>query len=175
MTSESESGGNAEERQGPQGTQVFSRDQLPGHLATAGGDATVTGREARLIGTSESLGGKEFVLVSDRTTIGRSQVCDIQIDEPSLSSEHARLVRSEDGWRVINLLSTNGVFVNDEKVFSHRLNDGDVIRLGRISLKFRDPNSKAGDSGSSSRFSTGMAIGFVAALIGAAAWFFLLR
>jgi hypothetical protein len=115
-------------------------------LASSGGDATVTGREARLVGTSENLNGKEFVLVSDRTTIGRSQVCDIQVDEPSLSSEHARLVRSEDGWRVINLLSTNGVFVNDEKVFSHRLNDGDVIRLGRISLKFRDPNSRAGAS-----------------------------
>ncbi len=139
MTAESDS------KQGPQGTQVFSRDQLPGNLA-AGGDATVTGREARLIGAGEGLDGREFALTSDRTTIGRSQVCDIQIDEPSLSSEHARLVRSEDGWRVINLLSTNGVFVNDEKVFSHRLDDGDVIRLGRISLKFRDPNSKDGAS-----------------------------
>ncbi|NKI36256.1 FHA domain-containing protein [Wenzhouxiangella sp. XN79A] len=173
MTAESDS--NTDPRQGPQGTQVFSRDQLPGNLAADGGDATLTGREARLVGVGESLDGREFVLTSDRTTIGRSQVCDIQLDEPSLSSEHARLVRSEDGWRVINLLSTNGVFVNDEKVFSHRLNDGDVIRLGRVSLKFRDPASKAGASSESGGFRTGVLIGFVAALIGAAAWFFLLR
>ena len=172
MTAESDS--NTGDRQGPQGTQVFSRDQLPGNLAAASADATVTGREARLLGVGGGLDGQEFVLTSDRTTIGRSQVCDIQLDEPSLSSEHARLVRSEDGWRVINLLSTNGVFVNDEKVFSHRLNDGDVIRLGRVSLKFRDPSSKPGKA------SDGGLPGWLPWVIGAlviagGAAFFLLR
>jgi pSer/pThr/pTyr-binding forkhead associated (FHA) protein len=58
-----------------------------------------------------------------------------------MSSEHARLVFSDDAWRVINLLSTNGVFVNDEKVFSHRLHDGDEIRLGRVRLRYREPAS----------------------------------
>jgi hypothetical protein len=167
MTAESDS------KQGPQGTQVFSRDQLPGNLAT-GGDATVTGREARLIGVGEALSGREFALTSDRTTIGRSQVCDIQLDEPSLSSEHARLVRSEDGWRVINLLSTNGVFVNDEKVFSHRLDDGDVIRLGRVSLKFRDPSSKSGAS-SSGGMPGWLPWLIVAGIVAAGAAIFLLR
>lgn len=57
-----------------------------------------------------------------------------------MSSEHARLVYSDDAWRVINLLSTNGVYVNDQKVFSQRLHDGDEIRLGRARLRFRDPN-----------------------------------
>ena len=171
MTAESDS--KRDPRQGPQGTQVFSRDQLPGNLA-AGGDATVTGREARLIGVGEGLDGREFALTSDRTTIGRSQVCDIQLEEPSLSSEHARLVRSEDGWRVINLLSTNGVFVNDEKVFSHRLDDGDVIRLGRVSLKFRDPNSTsgAGDGGGMPGWLPWV---IVAGIVAAGAAIFLLR
>jgi len=57
-----------------------------------------------------------------------------------MSSEHARMVFSDNAWRVINLLSTNGVFVNEQKVFSHRLHDGDEIRLGRARLRFRDPH-----------------------------------
>lgn len=172
MTAESDR--NEEERQGPQGTQVFSRDQLPGNLAAASGDSTVVGHAARLIGVGDALEGKEFALTSDRTTIGRSQVCDIQLDEPSLSSEHARLVRSEDGWRVINLLSTNGVFVNDEKVFSHRLADGDVIRLGRVRLRFRDPHASDAASGGPASWMTWLpwvALGVIGA--GAAYWFFL--
>ena len=174
MTAESDQKG--ADRQGPQGTQVFSRDQLPGNLAAATGDKTVAGHAARLVGMGEGLDGKEFSLSSDRTTVGRSQVCDIQLDEPSLSSEHARLVRSEDGWRIINLLSTNGVFVNDEKVFSHRLADGDVIRLGRIRLKFRDPHAKPGASGDSGGMKRWLPIAGGAILIAAvAAWFFLLR
>lgn len=171
MTAESDQ--NGEDRHGPQGTQVFSRDQLPGNLASASGDGTVAGHGARLIGVGDALDGKEFALSSDRTTVGRSQVCDIQLDEPSLSSEHARLVRSEDGWRVINLLSTNGVFVNDEKVFSHRLADGDVIRLGRVRLKFRDPNASAGPGRGSAGLMTWLpwvALGVIGA--GAAYWFF---
>lgn len=169
MTAESDH--KDEERHGPQGTQVFSRDQLPGNLATASGDKTVVGHAARLVGVGDALEGKEFGLTSDRTTIGRSQVCDIQLEEPSLSSEHARLVRSEDGWRIINLLSTNGVFVNDEKVFSHRLADGDVIRLGRVRLKFRDPNAAGGTSGGADpmRWIPWIALAVIAA--GGAFWF----
>lgn len=173
MTAESDT--NADDRHGPQGTQVFSRDQLPSNLAESSSDQAVSGRTARLVGASAGMEGQEFALSSDRTTIGRSPVCDIQLDEPSLSSEHARLVRSEDGWRVINLLSTNGVFVNDEKVFSHRLDDGDVIRMGRVSLTFRDPNAQSGGASSSGGMKVGFLIGFGAALVGAALWFFLLR
>jgi hypothetical protein len=85
---------------------------------------------------------RQFALRRDRLTIGRSGLCDLCIKEPSMSSEHARLIRSEGAWRIINLLSANGVFVNDEKVFSHRLADGDEIRLGRTRLRFRDPDSR---------------------------------
>lgn len=135
-------------RKGPQGTQIFSRDKL-GELLDTSESQTTAVRGARLVGMGAQLGEKTFPLTSDRTTIGRSQVCDIRLEEPSLSSEHARLVRSEDGWRIINLLSTNGVFVNGEKVFSHRLSHGDVVRLGRVSLKFEDPEAEGNSTGAS--------------------------
>lgn len=130
------------DRAGPQGTQVFSRDQLVDILEDGESSDGERDRASLLLLTSHSDGhdaGKVFRLSADRLTIGRSSVCDFSIEEPSMSSEHARLVYSDDAWRVINLLSTNGVFVNDEKVFSHRLHDGDEIRLGRVRLRFREP------------------------------------
>ncbi|MEX0915976.1 MAG: FHA domain-containing protein [Wenzhouxiangellaceae bacterium] len=129
-------------RAGPQGTQVFSRDQIADILDESGGidDGRELASLVLLTNHPDGLeSGKVFPLTSDRLTIGRSSVCDLCIEEPSMSSEHARLVFSDEAWRVINLLSTNGVFVNDEKVFSHRLHDGDEIRLGRARFRFRDP------------------------------------
>lgn len=130
-------------RAGPQGTQVFSRDQIADILdeSTSAGSDRELASLVLLTGHGEGQdAGSVFRLSSERLTIGRSSVCDLSIDEPSMSSEHARLVFSDDAWRIINLLSTNGVFVNDEKVFSHRLHDGDEIRLGRVRLRYRDPS-----------------------------------
>ncbi|MGK7297457.1 MAG: FHA domain-containing protein [Candidatus Wenzhouxiangella sp. M2_3B_020] len=131
-------------RAGPQGTQVFSRDQIDSILQQDEADED-DGQRASLVllTVPDNQGRHTFALKNDRLTIGRSQVCDICIEEPSMSSEHARMVRSEDAWRIINLLSTNGVFVNDEKVFSHRLHDGDEIRLGRTRLRFNDPSGSS--------------------------------
>ena len=120
-------------RAGPQGTQVFSRDQIDSILQHDDADEDDSERASLVLLTvPENQGRHIFPLKSDRLTIGRSRVCDVCIEEPSMSSEHARMVRSEDAWRIINLLSTNGVFVNDEKVFSHRLHDGDEIRLASV-------------------------------------------
>jgi len=134
--------GKGVERSGPQGTQVFSRDQLA-EIFEEGADADDGRSQARLVLLTSHPESREsdeiFRLSTDRVTVGRSKVCDLCIEEPSMSSEHARLVYSDNAWRVINLLSTNGVYVNDQKVFSHRLNDGDEIRLGRARLRFRDP------------------------------------
>lgn len=144
-------------RAGPQGTQVFSRDQIADFLDDGDTRAEERERPSLVLLTDHRDGrqpGQVFPLASDRLTIGRSKVCDLCIEEPSMSSEHARLVYSDDAWRVINLLSTNGVFVNDEKVFSHRLHDGDEIRLGRTRLRFRDPTGgHAGQYGTSSGMS----------------------
>lgn len=121
---------------GPQGTQVFSRQQLGEMLDQA--DSTAAEFEGAMLIVEGDSSVQRFPLTSDRITIGRSRVCDLSIDEPSMSSEHARLVHSEGAWRIVNLLSTNGVFINGEKVFSCQLHDGDEIRLGRARLVFRN-------------------------------------
>lgn len=130
---------------GPQGTQAFSREQLAEVLEeSTSRDLPAANRASLVRVDAERPSGGEparYELHSDRMTIGRAAACELRIEEPSISSEHARLVRSDEGWRVVNLLSTNGVFVNGQKVFSHLLSDGDEIRLGRARLRFVDPNS----------------------------------
>lgn len=166
-------------RAGPQGTQVFSRDQIAGILDESSAPGDDRELASLVLLTSHPDGpdqGKVFPLTSDRLTIGRASVCDLCIDEPSMSSEHARLVFSDDAWRVINLLSTNGVFVNDEKVFSHRLHDGDEIRLGRVRLRFRDPVGGVSTHGRSRSPSFARWAAGAIAVIGVAAMaFWLLR
>lgn len=163
-------------RAGPQGTQVFSRDQISDILDESAPTDSERALASLVLLTSHPDGqqaGTVFRLSSDRLTIGRSGVCDLSIEEPSMSSEHARLVYSDDAWRVINLLSTNGVFVNDEKVFSHRLHDGDEIRLGRVRLRYRDSASTKGRHGrstSSSVMSWAPWVGLAVIAAAAALW-----
>lgn len=60
-------------------------------------------------------------------SIGRAADCDILIKNDYVSRHHAELIWSEQGWRVKDTNSTNGVFVNDKKVQDSFLNYGDTI------------------------------------------------
>jgi pSer/pThr/pTyr-binding forkhead associated (FHA) protein len=75
-------------------------------------------------------------LVREWTRIGRSLVADVRFDDPTVSRRHALLVRDADGVRVLDDRSLNGVFVNDSRVDSRTLNDGDEIVIGRYRLGF---------------------------------------
>lgn len=150
MHGEADSRKPGSDRAGPQGTQVYSREDISALLDESAPARQSDGASLVLIARGDAeQGGKRqvFPLKSDRVTVGRSHICDVCVDEPSMSSEHARLVRSDGAWRIINLLSTNGVFVNGEKVFSHRLEDGDEIRLGRTTLRFHDPKGRGESKG----------------------------
>jgi two-component system cell cycle response regulator len=81
--------------------------------------------------------GRRVALERDAYVIGRSGDADLQLDRESVSRKHARIVHPEDGvWRIEDLGSTNGVYVNDAKVIDHRLADGDIIKIGDAIAKF---------------------------------------
>jgi len=62
--------------------------------------------------------------------IGRSQRCDLHIDDDSVSGTHARLdYRGEKFW-LVDLGSTNGTFINEKRIRESTLADGDKIRFG---------------------------------------------
>ncbi len=80
--------------------------------------------------------GARYDLVGDELIIGRSSDADIQVDRDSVSRRHARLARTEDGWSVADLQSTNGTYVNNESVREHQLGDGDFIKIGNAIFRF---------------------------------------
>jgi pSer/pThr/pTyr-binding forkhead associated (FHA) protein len=85
--------------------------------------------------------GREHVLTGEITTIGRAVQNDIVITSKRTSREHAR-VRCE-GWRRMleDLGSTNGTFLNGERVLAPvALQDEDRISIGDVVLVFHDPD-----------------------------------
>lgn len=85
--------------------------------------------------------GRVHWLSGERISIGRAVENDIVITSKRVSREHACVRR--DGWRVLleDLGSTNGTFLNNERVLSPvSLRDGDLVSIGGIELKFYDPD-----------------------------------
>jgi pSer/pThr/pTyr-binding forkhead associated (FHA) protein len=87
-----------------------------------------------------------FSLEADRTTVGKAAENDVAFDDdPTASHLHAVLERFAAGWCVTDLGSSNGTWVNGERIWSsHRLRHGDEIRVGQTRLIFRDPLSAEG-------------------------------
>ena len=78
-----------------------------------------------------------YPLLDAEHTIGRAPANSIPIGDGSVSSNHARILRTEDGFVLEDLQSRNGTFVNGEKVTDKRLLvDGDLIRVGKIIMTF---------------------------------------
>ena len=76
--------------------------------------------------------------------IGREADCDIAIAAQAISRRHARISRASHGWMLEDLDSSNGTFVNGERLetTAQPLRDGDeVVLAGRISLRFSDPQA----------------------------------
>ena len=67
-------------------------------------------------------------------TIGRSPNTDIQIDNLAVSKQHARLIKQKDQYVVEDLASTNGTFLNDEKVTRAILKHNDIVTVGKHTL-----------------------------------------
>jgi pSer/pThr/pTyr-binding forkhead associated (FHA) protein len=64
--------------------------------------------------------------------IGREESCDIHLSDPVISAKHARLVYRNTHWWIEDLMSTNGTYLNDEKIESPAiLINGDELRIGK--------------------------------------------
>lgn len=85
-------------------------------------------------------------LEADRSTIGKAAENDVAVfDDATASHLHAVLERFPAGWCVSDLGSSNGTWVNGERIWaSRRLRHGDEIRIGQTRLVFRDPLSAVG-------------------------------
>ena len=99
-------------------------------------DAFLATHRATLTLVSGPEAGTEWPLEGRRQIAGRSEKASIQLDDRSVSSEHAAFELSEGGFAVRDLASTNGVRVNGKEVLSRRLAHGDRIVLGDCELRY---------------------------------------
>lgn len=89
------------------------------------------------------------VFQSDKAeiTIGRNLKNDLQIDNLAVSNFHARIERAQDKYFIEDLHSTNGTFVNEEKIAKCELQDGDIAGIGKHSLTFLLEGGASGNIG----------------------------
>jgi hypothetical protein len=81
--------------------------------------------------------GRTVTLDARVTRLGRSQECDIRLDDTAVSRLHAELRRQPDGRHLLaDLDSTNGTVVNGSRVTLHWLSSGDSIELGGTTLRY---------------------------------------
>lgn len=80
--------------------------------------------------------GRTVVLTRDIVTIGRTRNNDICLPSIGVSRDHARLLVAPGSVTLVDASSTNGCFVNDQRVTRQRLRDGDLVRIGDRSFRF---------------------------------------
>lgn len=78
--------------------------------------------------------GTRFSLVGDQVTVGRVPDNQIQLDDVTVSRQHAVFVRKGDEWLVRDLGSLNGTYVNNERVEEAIVRHGDDLQIGRFRL-----------------------------------------
>ncbi len=77
-------------------------------------------------------------LRGDQLIIGRNPDVDIRIPSAALSRHHLRLDKYQGGYRAVDLDSSNGFFLNEIRVSSAALRDGDTIQLGNAVFVYHE-------------------------------------
>ena len=90
---------------------------------------------AKLVIQNQGMTGRACELHTDRTTIGRVEDNTFQIADPSVSSHHCEVHLRGSDIVIRDLNSTNGSFINNDKITEQILKPGQVLRLGQVELK----------------------------------------
>jgi chromosome segregation ATPase len=93
------------------------------------------GVAARLLVRTTGKTGIVHVL-GHRTTVGRTPDNSLQLDADFISRHHAVLLESAEGTVIEDLASTNGVYVNGERISRQLLKPGDRVTIGRTDFRF---------------------------------------
>src|SRR5215218_5840067 len=77
---------------------------------------------------------RSFSLTRDLTVIGRREDCDLRIPLGDVSRKHCRVVRDADSIRLEDLGSSNGTYVNGQRVQEAALSAGDTVQVGPVAF-----------------------------------------
>lgn len=130
------------------GTRMMGLNELE---ALRAGVATtnITSNETDVARLHSIIDGQEEIIelnIADFTQasgweIGRDAACDIVLEHPSVSNRHAQIIHQNGRWKMVNLVSTNGILINGQKKLTTYLSDGDKIGLGTVNLVFKAAKS----------------------------------
>ena len=90
---------------------------------------------AKLVVLSVGMTGRTQELKAEKTTIGRVEDNTFQIAEPSVSSHHCEVLLRGQDVVVRDLNSTNGSYINGEKITESVMKPGQILRLGQIEMR----------------------------------------
>jgi len=93
---------------------------------------------AKLVILNQGMTGRTFELNVERNTVGRVEDNTFQIADASVSSHHAEILLRGSDIVVKDLNSTNGTFLNNEKISEAVLKPGQTLRFGQVELKIDD-------------------------------------
>lgn len=90
---------------------------------------------ARLVLLSEGFTGRTYELKTEKTTVGRVSDNTFEIPDQSVSSHHCEIHLRGGEVFIQDLDSTNGTFINGEKISEGTLKSGQILRLGTIEMR----------------------------------------
>ena len=90
---------------------------------------------AKLVVLSAGMTGRTHELKVDKTTIGRVEDNTFEIAESSVSSHHCEVLLKGSDVLVRDLNSTNGTFINGQKISESVLKPGQILRLGQVEMR----------------------------------------
>jgi len=103
---------------------------------------------AKLVILNQGMTGRTFELNVERNTVGRMEDNTFQIADASVSSHHAEIVLRGSDILVKDLNSTNGTFINNEKISEAVLLPGQTLRFGQVEIKIDDGKPVTAPAGS---------------------------
>jgi len=135
---------------------VDTEKRRPTKVSRAVSDADIAGNKASttvrpsvgdfvLKGTSGAVAGKSYSLTGS-LIVGREADCDIVIEDTMISSRHAKIEVSGQDIRITDLGSTNGTFVNGNRVTETVIKAGDEVCFDRVAFLVESPGTSAGQT-----------------------------
>ena len=107
-------------------------------IATVGAPAADAPARPSILMVSSDGQKPRSVRLDASTTIGRSVECELRLEDTFVSQQHARIFDRGGNWYVEDLGSTNGTFVNEQKLVAPAmLTPGDKIRIGTTIVELR--------------------------------------
>ena len=86
--------------------------------------------------------GSRYLLDTDLSTVGRHPESDIFLDDITVSRRHVEFRREDESFRVHDVGSLNGTYLNGDRVDDAELQNGDEVRIGKFRLIFFASDAK---------------------------------